>query len=388
MGPIGLVIFALMGLAPLFGWRKTSGQSIKKAFRAPVIAMVAMIVLHAVFGRSLGYPPLVARDPFYPGVIGIVIQKIGSTLPAVIIALCAFNVAVIVQEFVRGVSARRAAADKRSEPESVLVALFRLVEKNRRRYGGYIVHLGIVSMFLGFTGTAWNIDRETAMVPGDHYKIGQYELTYIGSRMCPGNPKCSAVEQADIEKRMLFADIDVVRAGKHLGRVTPAKFFYQSQPDGPTTEVSMIRSLHEDLYTVVGTIDPQSKRATFQFHVNPLVSWIWMGLLILIAGTVTSLFPELSFGEVGAWSYVRAGAGVAAGTAFAVWIAMAPSMAYAHERPATPTNQAQIAQAPPTRRLPTSGLGTAGIVGLGLGSLFSLTSFARHRRDNAKSSRD
>jgi len=84
MGPIGLVIFALMGLAPLFGWRKTSGQSIKKAFRAPVIAMLTVIVLHAIFGRSLGYPPLVARDPFYPGLIGIVIQKIGSTLPAVI----------------------------------------------------------------------------------------------------------------------------------------------------------------------------------------------------------------------------------------------------------------------------------------------------------------
>jgi cytochrome c-type biogenesis protein CcmF len=386
MGPIGLVIFALMGLAPLFGWRKTSGASIKKAFRLPVIAMVTMIVLHAVFGRSLGYPPLVARDAFYPGAIGVIIQKIGSTLPAVIIALCAFNVAVIVQEFARGVGARRAASLKRGEEESVLAALFRLVEKNRRRYGGYIVHLGIVSMFLGFTGTAWNIDRETAMMPGDHYKIGQYDLTYLGSRMCPGNPKCSAVEQADIEKRMLFADIDVVRAGKRLGRVSPAKFFYQSQPDGPTTEVSMIRSLHEDLYTVVGTIDPQSKRATFQFHVNPLVSWIWMGLLILIAGTVTSLFPELSFGEVGAWAYVRAGAGVAAGTAFAVWIAMAPSMAYAHERPAPQVaGQAQIAQASTTRRLPTSGLGTAGLVGLALGAVVS---FARLRRDNAKSSRD
>jgi hypothetical protein len=108
--------------------------------------------------------------------------------------------------------------------------------------------------------------------------------------------------------------------------------------------------------------------------------------LILIAGTVTSLFPELSFGEVGAWAYVRAGAGVAAGTAFAVWIAMAPSMAYAHERPAPQVaGQAQITQASTTRRLPTSGLGTAGLVGLALGAVVS---FARLRRDNAKSSRD
>jgi cytochrome c-type biogenesis protein CcmF len=317
-----------------------------------------------------------------------VIQKVGSTLPAITIALSAFNVAVIVQEFVRGVNARRAAAGKREEPESVLVALFRLVEKNRRRYGGYIVHLGIVSMFVGFTGTAWNIDRETAMMPGDHSHIGQYDLTYEGSRRCPGNPKCSPEEQADIEKMMIFADLKVVRAGKELGYVHPAKFIYLSNPDGPTTEVSMMRSLREDLYTVVGQIDPQSKRATFQFHVNPLVSWIWVGLLILMTGTITSLFPELSFGEVGAWSYVRAAAGVAAGTAFAIWMAMAPSMTYAHERPVEPhlgPQLAGISEATLSHHLPSSGFGMAGFAGLALGSIVSV---ARRRRDNANSSRD
>jgi cytochrome c-type biogenesis protein CcmF len=384
MGPIGLIIFALMGCAPLFGWRKTSGASIKKAFRAPLSALAVMVVLHLTFGASLGYPFFVARDAFYPGAVGVLLQKVGACLPGITIALCAFNVAVIVQEFVRGVNARRAAADKRGEAESVFVALARLVEKNRRRYGGYIVHLGIVSMFVGFTGTAWNIDRETAMMPGDHYHIGQYDLHYLGSRMCPGNPKCSAVEQSDIEKRMLFADIEVTRSGKAVGFVHPAKFFYQSQPDGPTTEVSMMRSLHEDLYTVVGTIDPQSKRATFQFHVNPLVSWIWVGLLVLISGTVTSLFPELSFGEVGAWSYVRATAGVATGTAFAVWIAMAPGMAYSHERPAQAPNTARVAALGSLRQLPTSGLGTAGFLGLAIGSVVSL---GRRREDSAKSPR-
>jgi cytochrome c-type biogenesis protein CcmF len=150
----------------------------------------------------------------------------------------------------------------------------------------------------------------------------------------------------------------------------------------------MMRSLREDLYTVVGQIDPQSKRATFQFHVNPLVSWIWVGLLILMTGTITSLFPELSFGEVGAWSYVRAGAGVAAGTAFALWIAMAPSMAYAHERPVQAhvgPQLAGISEATLAHRLPSSGFGLAGFAGLALGSVVSL---ARRRRDNANSSRD
>jgi cytochrome c-type biogenesis protein CcmF len=385
MGPIGLVIFALMGLAPLFGWRKTSGTSIKKAFRAPVLAMVATIILHLSLGRWLGYPFVVARDAFYPGIVGTLLQKVGSCLPGVTIALCGFNVSVIVQEFARGVNARRTVAGKRGERESVLLALFRLIEKNRRRYGGYIVHLGIVSMFIGFTGSAWNIDRETAMVPGNHTQVGEYDLHYVGSRMCPGNPKCSAAEQSDIEKRMLFADIEVTRAGKPLGFVHPAKFFYQSQPDGPTTEVSMIRSMHEDLYTVVGTIDPQTKRATFQFHVNPLVSWIWFGLLILIGGCVTSLFPELSFGEAGAWSYVRATAGVATGTAFALWMAMAPGAAYSHERPEAAARRPEHASPRFQRELPTSGLGSAAFVGLALGSVVS---FGRRRKDNAKSARN
>jgi len=385
MGPIGLIIFALMGLAPLFGWRKTSGESIKKAFRAPLIALAATVVLHLALGSYFGYPFFVPRDAFYPGAVGVLLQKVGSCLPGITIALCGFNVAVIVQEFVRGVRARRAASGKRGEAESTLLALFRLVEKNRRRYGGYVVHLGIVSMFVGFTGTAWNIDRETAMVPGQSQRIGEYELKYEGSRRCPGNPKCSPAEQADIEKTMIFADLKVTRAGKDLGYVHPAKFIYHASPDGPTTEVAMKRSLHEDLYTVVGQIDPQSKRATFQFHVNPLVSWIWVGLLILIAGTTTSLFPELSLGEVGAWSYVRAAAGVATGTAFAVWMAMAPGTAYAHERPVETARRPAATSIRSFRQLPTAGLGAAGFVGLALGSVVS---FGRRRRVDAKSSRD
>lgn len=383
MGPIGLAIFALMGLAPLFGWRKTSDSAMKKAFKWPLIAMAVMIVLHLALGSSLGYPFLVARDAFYPGIVGVVIQKIGSTLPGITIALSAFNVAVIVQEFVRGVNARRSVASKRNDRESVFVALVRLVEKNRRRYGGYIVHLGIVAMFIGFTGTAWTVDRETSMVPGQSQKVGEYELTYVGSRMCPGNPKCSAAEQADIEKRMLFADLEVKRAGKPLGRISPAKFFYSSQPDGPTTEVAMMRSLREDLYTVVGQIDPQSKRATFQFHVNPLVMWIWLGLGVLMIGTITSLFPEVSMGEVGAWSYVRASAAAATGIAFSVWIAMSPSMSYTQERP-PPASQAGVAARAQTMQLPFTGLGMAGFAGLGLGTVVALRG---RRKDSAKSAR-
>ena len=370
MAPIGLVIFALMGLAPLFGWRKTSPEGLKKAFVFPVAAFVTMFVLHVAFGRSLGYPAFVEKDAFYPGIVGLVLQKVGSALPGITVALAAFNVSVVIQEFSRGIRARQRSAEKRKESESTLVALLRLVDKNRRRYGGYIVHLGVCAMFVGFTGGAWALDRETAMTPGQSYHLGKYELRYEGSRMCPGNPKCSPEEQADLSKRMIFADLTLLQAGKVVGHLSPAKFIYHRQPESPTTEVSMRRALAEDVYTVVGTVDPQTKRATFQFHLNTLVSWIWLGVMILVSGTLISLWPELSFREAGAWSYLRASAGVATSLMLTVWLCVLPTNAYAAPRP-----RAAIALSHAMRPLPTGAFG-AGAAGLGLGALVA---FRRRR---------
>lgn len=370
LAPIGLTIFALMGLAPLFGWRKTSESALKQAFRWPLIALVVGAGLHLAFGSRFGYPAIVPRDQFYPGVAGLILQKIGSFMPGITVALACFNVAVIAQEFQRGVSARRRSAEARGGSEGVLEAFFKLVGKNRRRYGGYVVHLGIVGMFIGFVGASWNLEREVSMVPGQRHTIGTFDIEYLGTRMCPGNPKCSREEQADLNKRMLFADFEVRQDGKSLGTIHPAKFFFAKNPDGPTTEVSLHQTLRQDLYTVIGTIDPQSKRGTFRFHVNPLVMWIWLGGMVLILGATISLWPEYSFGELGAWSYVRAGAGVAAGTALSVWLAMTPSYAYASMKPraqAPPTTPSQ-SEVPLERALPPLG---ATLLGLGVGAVFA-----------------
>src|SRR5690606_4309014 len=131
---------------------------------------------------------------------------LSSVFPWITVALAAFNIAVIVQEFQRGIRARRSSSKKKGEQETVLTALLRLVDKSRRRYGGYIVHLGITGMFLGFVGTAWTLEAEVALDPGQSHTIGDYTLTYQGTRMCPGSAKCSAAEQAELGKRMLFAD--------------------------------------------------------------------------------------------------------------------------------------------------------------------------------------
>jgi cytochrome c-type biogenesis protein CcmF len=365
MAPIGLVIFLLMGLAPLFGWRKTSDDALKRAVRFPLGAAAVGVLLHAFLGPRFGYPALVEKDAMFPGFVGTLLQQVARAAPIITFALIVFNVAVIAQEFYRGVVARRNSAVKRGEVESVPGALLRLVEKNRRRYGGYIVHLGICAMFLGFLGGSWNIDREIALSPGQSVALGNYQLTYAGSRMCPGNPRCTPAEQADLNKRMVFADLDISRDGKQVGRLTPAKFIYHKSPEAPTTEVSMRRTLREDLYAVLGTVNAESKRATFKLHLNPMVSWIWVGLLILMTGTGISLWPEVSLGSSRVWAFSRAGMAGASGTVLAIWLAMTPTLAAAEPRPRPA--MASVSAVSPLPRLFSSGAWVAPVAGLVLG---------------------
>jgi cytochrome c-type biogenesis protein CcmF len=355
MTPIGLTLLLLMGVAPLFGWRKTSEVSLKQAFRLPALVMAVGIVLHLALGRALGFPAYVEDPPTYSGIVGVVVQKLAGITPLLTIALIAFNFGVIFQEFQRGVRARR-----KNASEGVLEALFTLVKKSRRRYGGYIVHAGIGLMFLGFCGKAWEVEKEASLRPGEKAEVGGYTLTYKGSRM-----------DLDEEKRMIFADIDVERNGKRVGEVHPAKFIYNRSSMGPTTEVSQLNGLRDDLYVVVGTVSPDTKAATFRFHVNPLVAWIWIGVLVLISGTVVSLWPEVSLREVGAWSYVRGAAGATSGVMLSIFLASTPARAMTGSEPTAAEYQVAAARAAETPAPMTPapagiGLGAAAALALGL----------------------
>jgi cytochrome c-type biogenesis protein CcmF len=195
------------------------------------------------------------------------------------------------------------------------------------------------------------------MAPGDQLTVGDYSLTYKGPRM-----------EVDVNKRMVFADLDVSRGGRALGMLSPAKFIYKKTPDMPTTEVAMLRSFRDDLYLVVGMVSPETKKATFQFHVNPLVSWIWAGVIVLIFGSTVSLWPEMALKEVGAWGYVRSAAAGLSAVAFALWLGMSPSTAYASQR------AARAPPAPPLRAaeaLPLASAAAAAAAGLALGALAS-----------------
>lgn len=320
MAPVGLLIFALMGLAPLFGWRKTGGDALRRAFFFPLGVTAAVALFHALLGARWGYPAVVPTVALESSFGGRVYAAIASFFPGVTVALSGFNIAVILQEFYRGTRARMASVAKKGEPESGWVALARLVQKSRRRYGGYVVHLGITGMFLGFVGTAWAINDEANLNPGESHRVGDYELTYKGTRMCPGSTSCSAEENQVTGRRMLFADLEVRKAGHLVATLSPAKFIYQSPPQ-TTTEVGLLRGPRDDLYTVLATADPKTKRATFSLHVNPFVSWIWIGLLVLMIGTSVSLWPDVSQERVRSWAYVRAFATASVGIFLSFFLA-------------------------------------------------------------------
>jgi cytochrome c-type biogenesis protein CcmF len=309
---IAFVVFAMMGVAPLLGWRKTSPELFKKSFRWPLAAMAAAVVVHLAFGKRLGFPAFVHPDPIYPGTFGNVLASIASTYPFITVALAAFNFAVVAQEFARGVAARQ----KRAKENPVL-SLYHLVGKSKRRYGGYIVHVGIAVMFLGFAGRGWSLDKEVSMKPGDRVEFEEYAVTYVGPRM-----------EVDAEKRMIFADVDVQRNGKHVERISPAKFIYKTMGGSPSTEVARHITLRDDLYMIIGMVNPETKVAAFQMHVNTLISFIWLGVAILMLGTLIAMWPELALEEAGAFRYVRMAGAVASSVMLGLLLAAGSSQAY------------------------------------------------------------
>jgi cytochrome c-type biogenesis protein CcmF len=314
MVPFGLALFALMGIGPLLGWRKSSPGALKKAFRIPLIAVGVTAVAHLAVGKALGFPAYVPSDPIYPGAMGKALAAISAVIPVLATSLAAFNVAVIVQEYTRGIAARR----KTNPKEGLLAALMGLVAKARRRYGGYIVHAGIVVMFLGFTGAAYKVDAEFAMKPGESVDFAGYKMTFIGPRRVDSDPA----------KMEVYTDVRLERGGTDLGVLHPAKFIYRRQ-QMPTSEVAIKPGPRADVYIAPGSVNPETKLATIHVYVNPLTSWIWLGAMILILGAAVAMWPDPEVEEVRAMSWVRAGGAVASSLIFGLLLAFTPARAFA-----------------------------------------------------------
>jgi cytochrome c-type biogenesis protein CcmF len=277
MVPLGLTLMLLTGIGPLISWRKATGKNLMKAFAKPVAAALTVLGLHVALGSSFGFPAYVKSEAIYDTATGRVLALIYGASPGVSLAMCTFVTGTIFQEFWRGVRVRM-----KNAKENPLTALVELVARAKRRYGGYIVHLGLVSMYLGFTGAAYDIEKEAALRPGQVMQVGDYGVRFDKARM-----------ELDPSKRMVFTDMTILRDGEPVGHVEPAKFIYRTHPEMPTTEVAIRSTLRDDVYVIMSSVNPETKLGTFRVIVRPLVAWIWIGGLMLLAGALIAIAPSI-----------------------------------------------------------------------------------------------
>jgi cytochrome c-type biogenesis protein CcmF len=283
MVPLGLALLVLKGIGPMIGWRRSTLGGLRHQFLIPTLVTLATLGGLAALGL---------REP----------------LALATFAGCAFVLATIVLEVARGVQVRR-----RSTGGDPLTALGGLFSRNRRRYGGYLVHAGVALMFIGFGGEAYKLESEIQLARGERTVLGRYTIRYDGIE-----------HSRDEQKEMSTATLSVYRGGDRLGSVHPARWLYFKHEGQPTSEVDIRRGLREDLFVVLGSFDPGSDAATFKMIVNPLVNWIWIGFVLLSLGTGVALLPRRVRGVLGA---VRVSSLIGLGVAAALTLSSAAVLA-------------------------------------------------------------
>jgi cytochrome c-type biogenesis protein CcmF len=254
MLPIGLMLLLLTGIGPLLAWRKSSVRNLVEQFLWPsVAAVVTAVALYAY---------------------GVRVWASGTCF-----ALCAFVTTTVLQELIRGANVRKGATGS-----DIVTAMIGLVGRSRRRYGGYVVHLGIMLMFLGFAGQGFKQEEQIKLGVGQQTTVGPFTVRHDALRVT-----------TDAQKQMVTGHVTVSEGSKVIGTLEPARWFFAKHEEEPTTEVAIRRAPAEDLYVVLGGYDVSSQQATYAITVNPLVNWIWFGFAVMALGTGLALLPESAF---------------------------------------------------------------------------------------------
>jgi cytochrome c-type biogenesis protein CcmF len=254
--PVALLLLLLTAVGPLLAWRKTSLDSLKRNFLWPGLGALAVgIVLIA-----LGIRPWNDISYFY------------ALVAAMLAALVALTV---ISEFVRG-----GRVISRHTGHNLFASMAHLWHRNTRRYGGYVVHFGVALVFLGILGTPFNREAEKEMAFGDKMALGPYTLV-CRSYTQQENPNYSSD----------LAIIQIFKGDRLIDTVYPeSRFYIASQQQ---QHVPAIRStLKEDIYVVFEGQNTDTGRPIIKAHLNPMVSWIWIGLVVMVFGTVLSLVPN------------------------------------------------------------------------------------------------
>ncbi|MCX8071541.1 MAG: heme lyase CcmF/NrfE family subunit [Candidatus Binatia bacterium] len=267
--PLGLLLLFLMGVGPLIAWRRASWSSLRGNFLWPACAAFAVGAICFSFGVRNAYA-------------------------LISFGLCTFVTTTILQEFWRGMRARQTLVG-----ESWHVALVQLTAKNRRRYGGYIVHLGVVMIFLAITGTsAFRIEEQVTVKPGESFAVGKYQLRF---------ERVESWETA--HSAHLAAHISILQDGRVRDVLKPEKRFYK-KPEQPATEVAVRSYWGSDLYVVFGSFDGKTQTATILAYINPLVGFLEWGGAVLVLGALIAAWPERRRALAREWQTSRSAAEV------------------------------------------------------------------------------
>lgn len=253
MIPIGLAILFLTGVGPLLAWGRTSNESLKRNFGWPL----GFGAISAVVAFAAGY-----RNPF----------------SIVCLFLCGFVFWTIVMEFYRGAKVIAARTGM-----NLLLSAEELALRNTRRYGGYVVHFGMVLIFIGLAGAAFNTDVQKDMNIGDSMKIGPYTLVLQNGD--------TGVDKNYTSQRMI---IEVLKDNKQQMLLFPEKRHFQGNDQATGTMVAIYSTLKEDLYVVFAGVDPDTNLPVVHAFLNPLVKWIWLGGVWVVLGTILALVPSRS----------------------------------------------------------------------------------------------
>ncbi len=249
-GPLFAAVVLMMGVGPLLAWRHASLASVWRNVRWPALAAALVAVALPVLGMRAWW-----------AVAGF--------------SICVFTAGTIVYEVWRGVRVRH------GHGEAYGAALWRLVSRHRRRYGGYLVHLGLVLLACGVIGSQFfQQQHDGVLAPGQHLSVAGYTLTFVGA---------TDVTQGDVET--VTAHVRVSSGGHYLADVYPARKIYTNFQNQPTSEIAIATYGLQDLYVFLADWNGTTS-VTLNVFANPLVSLIWLGGVLMLLGGVACWWPE------------------------------------------------------------------------------------------------
>jgi cytochrome c-type biogenesis protein CcmF len=261
--PVGLFLLLLTGVGPLLPWRATSFRSIRRNFILPTAALWATAIVCLIVGVR----------PW---------EKDGSYSEGYLYALVGFSISAavltaILSEFLRG-----AAVIAKQTGRNLAQATWLLTRRNTRRYGGYIVHIGVVVVLIGLCGAAFNRNTESELPVHGTMSVGPYTLECTGS-----------YQDSNANYDSDYAVLNVWEHGKVQFQITPEKRLYHAS-DTPETMVAIHSVPAWDLYVVYEGTNPSTGQPIIKAFLNPLVGWIWAGVLVMVLGTFIALAPSLN----------------------------------------------------------------------------------------------